>query len=60
MDAKEDKERRRQRRIAVSRRLSDCYAQLKGIVAVDTEDFYRRVMEQAARRERETHAKSVS
>jgi hypothetical protein len=56
----QQKKHKKTKRIAVSKRLSEFYAQIMGIVAVDTEDFYRRVMEQAARQERGNHAKSFS
>ena len=47
MERTQDNNRRKIRRLAVNERLLRFYRDLMAIVAVDIDDFHRRVMEQA-------------
>ena len=56
MEAPQESDRKKLNRLAVTERLRKFYNELTAVVTVDTDDFYRRVMEQAERRrELSTH-----
>jgi hypothetical protein len=59
MERTQDNNRRKIRRLAVNERLLRFYRDLMAIVAVDIDDFHRRVMEQAGMRDHPEAAKGI-